>query len=116
MVISFIRNKYEDMRRSIPEFIKKFKDGEELKKIEHVVKEANNKGIYSAAKITYKYTSAPKLISYEDHFDLEEKNKKKNEDAKEILQVYYKEENIEKILISAVCKENFFYFFIIIIY
>jgi len=43
LVISFIKNTFEDVRRTIPEFIKKFYEGEELKKIQKVVKEAKAK-------------------------------------------------------------------------
>ncbi len=43
LVISVIKAIIEDIRRSIPDFINKFYNGEEMKKIENMVSEAKTK-------------------------------------------------------------------------
>lgn len=61
----------------------------------------------TSARLVHRFINQPKLISFDDHFDAIEKDKKSEKDAQEILTAYYRENDINKVLVYPASSENF---------
>jgi hypothetical protein len=85
MVISEIREHFEDIRRVLQRYSSIMKEPDQVRRIENIGMEAIQKKIYRPARIMYKFSKEEKLSTFEDHTDVISDDMKAEKEAKLIL-------------------------------